>query len=518
MIIFVNDMNKLLLALLSGFLMAFSWPSIGLFPFIFFAFIPLLILENEAESDKQVFLYSFFSFFLFNVITTYWVYHATAFVAITAFFVNSVLFATVLLLFHKVKKVISNRLAYLSFIVFWISIEYLHLNWDLSWPWLTLGNVFATFPLAVQWYEFTGFLGGSLWVLLVNISLFKVYYYDNQRKKILLPIILMLVPIFFSCYIYLNLEVKNNSSMNVLIVQPNVNPYTEKFSQGYQQQLEDLIALARTKLTQQTQLLLAPETALLEAIWENKMDATFSVRAFRELQNEFPNLNILVGATTYKMIEHVEKRTSTARAIRNQELFYDVYNSAIFIPDSGDVKVYHKTKLVPGAEKMPFPHILDPLAKLVINLGGISGSLASDNYLNSFLIDESVVSPLICYESVYGEIRLGNTNLLAIVTNDGWWKNTAGYKQHFQYARLRAIEQRKAIVRSANTGISGVIDVRGDILQQSKWDQAICLTANVHLSNVSTFYSEFGDYIGRICMFIAVTILILAFVKNVIEK
>ena len=80
---------------------------------------------------------------------------------------------------------------------------------------------------------------------------------------------------------------------------------------------------------------------------------------------------------------------------------------------------------------------------------------------------------MICYESVYGEVKLGVTNLLAIITNDGWWKNTAGYKQHFQYARLRAIEQRKSIVRSANTGISAVINARGDILQKSKWDEAI---------------------------------------------
>ena len=153
MIIFVNGMNKLLLALLSGLLLAFSWPSIGMFLLVFFAFIPLLILEKESENGKQVFGYSFFTFFLFNVITTYWVYHATFFGAIAAFLVNSTLMSIVFLLFHKIKKATSNRLGYLSFIVLWISMEYLHLNWDLSWPWLTLGNVFADWPLFVQWYE-----------------------------------------------------------------------------------------------------------------------------------------------------------------------------------------------------------------------------------------------------------------------------------------------------------------------------------------------------------------------------
>lgn len=513
MIIFVNYMHRLGLALFSGFLMAFSWPSIGFFPLIFLAFIPLLILESESENGKQVFLYSFVSFIVFNIITTYWVYHATVVGSIMAFFVNATLMATTFWLFHKVKRTTTNRLGYFSFIVLWVSMEYLHLNWGLSWPWLTLGNVFAAFPLFIQWYEFTGFLGGSLWVLFMNLFLFRAYQKENKKTVILLPILVLLIPMLVSVYMYFNFQESKNKSMNVLIAQPNVNPYIDKFSKAYKDQLADFIALVKTKLTKETQLLLAPETALLEGIWENKLESTYSVRIFRELQKEFPNLNVLVGATTYKMFEHGEEKTSTAREIRNENIFYDVYNSAVFIPNNGAIQVYHKTKLVPGAEKMPFPYILDPLAKLTVNLGGTSGSLGSENYLNSFLVAKSLVSPLICYESVYGEMGLGRTNLLAIITNDGWWKNTAGYKQHFQYARLRAIEQRKSIVRSANTGISGVINVRGEVLKKSKWDEEICLTANVNLNDSSTFYSQFGDYIGRICTFITSIILFVAFVK-----
>ena len=123
------------------------------------------------------------------------------------------------------------------------------------------------------------------------------------------------------------------------------------------------------------------------------------------------------------------------------------------------------------------------------------------------------MSPLICYESVYGEMNLGKTNLLAIITNDGWWKNTAGYKQHFQYASLRAIEQRKSIIRSANTGISAVLDQRGKVLQQSKWDESVCLESKVNLNNKVTFYSQYGDYIGRLSLFIATILLFITFVR-----
>ncbi len=507
-------MNKLLLASLSGLLLAFSWPAIGLFPLVFIAFIPLLVLEKNSENSKQVFGYSFLAFFLFNAITTYWVYHATLFGAIAAFFVNSTLMATAFWLFHKVKSLTSVRLGYISFIMLWISMEYLHLNWDLSWPWLTLGNVFATFNSVVQWYEFTGFLGGSLWVILINLLLFRVYQKEDKMKFIFFPILVLLIPILISFYMYFNFEEEGNKSIDVLIVQPNVDPYVNKFTTGYQDQLADFINLAKIKLTKETQLLLAPETALLEGIWENKLEATYSLRVFRELQKEFPNLNILVGATTYKLFDYEEQKTNTAREIGDENIFYDAYNSAIFIADSGAIQVYHKTKLVPGAEKMPFPKLLDPLAKLAINLGGISGSLGRENYLNSFKVDKTIVSPLICYESIYGEMELGNTDLLAIITNDGWWKNTAGYKQHFQYSRLRAIEQRKSIIRSANTGISAVISSRGDVLKQSRWNEAVCLTATLYISEKATFYNHFGDYIGRLSVFISAILLIVSLVKS----
>ena len=504
-------MNKKQLVFLSGFLLAFSWPSIGLFPLIFIAFVPLLILERNAENTKQVFWGSFTAFFLFNLITTYWVYHATFFGAVAAFCVNSTLMALVFLLFHKVKKYTSIRLGYLSLILLWLSMEYLHLNWSLSWPWLTIGNVFANFPIAVQWYEFTGFLGGSLWVILVNILLFRLY--QQKNKAIFIPMLAILVPISISFFMFFDFEGEEDQSINVLIVQPNVDPYIDKFSEGYRNQLVDLINLAKTKLSLKTHLLLAPETALLEEIWENNIDDTYSVRAFRELQKDFPNLNFLVGATTYKRFLVEEKKTNTAREIRDTDIFYDAYNSAIFIPDTGDIQVYHKTKLVPGAEKMPFSYLLDPFAKLVVNLGGISGSLGSENTLNSFLVDRKIVSPLICYESVYGEMKLGKTNLLAIITNDGWWKNTAGHKQHFQYASLRAIEQRKSIVRSANTGISAVFNEKGEVLQKSKWDEAICIEAKVNLNNELTLYSQYGDYIGRLSLFIATILLLVSFVR-----
>ena len=514
-------MRKLFLALLSGFLLAFSWPEIGVFPILFFAFVPLLILEdelqnsNENKKGRKVFWFSFLAFFIFNVITTYWVYHATLFGAISAFLVNATLMATAFYLFHKIKITSKNRLGYFSFIMLWISMEYVHLNWGLSWPWLTLGNGFANVPDIVQWYEFTGFLGGSFWVLLMNILIFRVVQTKNV-KAIVLPCLLLILPLLFSFCLIPNMT--NEEQLRVLIVQPNIDPYTDKFNVGHEEQLYEFIALAKTELTEETQLLIGPETALLEEIWENKFEATYSVRKLRELQKQFPKLNIIVGASTYKMFGPGEQKTTTARQIRNNNIFYDAYNSAIFIPDSGDVKVYHKTKLVPGVEKMPYPNVLDKLAELTVNLGGISGSLGSENTIRNFLINDKNIRPLICYESIYGEMNYKNSDLITIITNDGWWKNSVGYKQHFSYARLRAIEQRKSIVRSANTGISGIIYANGEVLEKTNWDEAVCISANVNLNSKTTFYNRFGNYIGRISVFVSILLLIIASVNGRLRK
>ncbi|MDC0249333.1 apolipoprotein N-acyltransferase [Flavobacteriales bacterium] len=513
-------MRNIFAALLSGFLLAFSWPEIGIYPLIFLAFVPLLILEDRSKNGIEIFCYSYIAFLVFNIITTYWVWYATPLGAIFAFLINSLLMTIAFYVFHYIKKTLNNRLGYLAFIVCWLAFEYLHLNWDLSWPWLTLGNAFAESPSVVQWYEYTGVLGGSFWVLLMNVLLFRLIKSKKKIKAVLLPLLLLFAPMAISYYLYLEqpYSTPEDETINTLIIQPNVNPYTDKFNVGYEQQLTNFLVLAKSKLSQETELLIGPETALQEEVWENRIEATYSIRAFRELQKEFPNLNILVGASTYKMFGHGEQKTATARQVRNENIFYDAYNSAIFIPDSGDVEVYHKTKLVPGAEKTPFPMVLDKLANLVLDFGGISGSLGSENKAYQFAVDSKIITPLICYESIYGDLQKVNTNLIAIITNDGWWKNTAGYKQHFAYAGLRAIEQRKSIIRSANTGISGVINVNGEVLEKTNWNEETCIAVEVNLNNERTFYGVFGDYIGRLSVFLAAMLFIVVFVKGRLKK
>ena len=516
-------MKKVFLSVLSGLLLAFSWPETGVFPLIFIAFIPLLILEKwiserGGKASWKVFGYSFISFFIFNIITTYWVGHATILGAFAAFVINALLMSFAFVLFHKVKNVLGNKRGYFALIFFWISMEYLHLHWELAWPWLTFGNVFAVVPEIVQWYEYTGVLGGSFWVLILNILLFKWWNSEKKKKKWILPSVFIVVPVFLSFFYGLS-EIRTLPYITeeIVIVQPNVDPYKDKFNRDAQTQLDDFITLAKDKLTQNTNLLIGPETALQEFIWESKISKTQSILKLQNLQKEFPKLNILIGSSTFKYLG--ENKEENSRRLNKTNEWYNAYNSAIFLGVDSTISIYHKTKLVPGVEQIPYSFLLNVIADFTVDLGGTSGSLSNDNTIENFKYNEVNILPLICYESIFGDMITGkNSNLITIITNDGWWKNTSGYKQHFQYARLRAIEQRRSVVRSANTGISGVISPFGEVLSQTNWEEEIAINVTVPLNETITFYNQFGDYIGRIFSFITVLLLFSVFVKKRTKK
>lgn len=103
---------------------------------------------------------------------------------------------------------------------------------------------------------------------------------------------------------------------------------------------------------------------------------------------------------------------------------------------------------------------------------------------------------------------------MAIITNDAWWGNTPGYRQHLSYASLRAIETRRNIVRSANTGISAIIDSRGDIVSKTAWWEPAVLEGEIHLSGKQTFFVAQGDIVGRLCVFMAVMLLLFCIVRK----
>ncbi|HEY8401233.1 MAG TPA: apolipoprotein N-acyltransferase [Cytophagaceae bacterium] len=520
-----------LLSMLSGFLFWLGWPDKPLSFFLFLAFVPLLMVESALSErairrkGRKFLLYTYIALLTWNVLTTYWVYNATPAGGIFAMTVNALLMCIPLQLFYFTKRYTNNFIGYSSFIVYYLAFEYWHLNWELSWPWLTLGNGFASLPILVQWYEYTGVLGGSLWVLLVNVLLFLTlrFYLLTEKKEfkkyLSVSLALLLVPSLFSVIRY-KTYVAKGKEVDVVVVQPDIDPYNEKFPGNpkfipYEQQFQRLISLSEQKLDSATDYLVWPETALPVDVYEPEIYENNMVSNLSSFVKKYPGLSIVTGLDSYTIYDNEEEATPTAR-FSERLGYYDVFNSAMQVNNTGKIVLYHKSKLVPGVEQLPYPNVFGVLTK---NLGGIVGTLGRQEERTVFFNEKNIgIAPVICYESIFGEfvgeyVKNG-AELIFIITNDGWWGNTQGHKQHLQYASLRAIEARKSIARSANTGISGFIDQKGEILVKNKyWEQDV-LKAKLRANDVKTFYTRHGDYIGRWSLYITIVLVVYAIVKR----
>jgi apolipoprotein N-acyltransferase len=517
----------LLLSVLSGLLFSFGWFPHGVFPLLFFAFVPLLMIEDHYYKNRlkagSLFGYAYLAFFIWNILTTWWVKNASFGGAAMAIFCNALLMSFAFILFHRTKRRIGAKWGNVIFICFWISFEFLHTNWELSWPWLTLGNSLAEFPSVIQWYEYTGVFGGSLWIVFVNVLIFNfILNYKNSvsvsgLKSSIRPVIIILSSIVIPIFISYGISActgTGTANVPVVIVQPNIDPYNEKFDGPPEEQLIKMLKLAEQKTDSTTQYLILPETALIENIWEDQLEESNGIKMLRQFLSKYPDLKIVIGASTGKVYRPGDEIPITARRFMQEDAWYDSYNTALQLDNTGKIQIYHKSKLVPGVEQMPFPFIFKHLESVAIDLGGTTGQLGiQDERTVFFSADRKMgTAPVICYESIYGEyvgeyIKNG-ANFISIITNDGWWADTPGYRQHLRYGRLRAIEARRWIVRSANTGVSCFIDSKGTILQPSGWWVPAVISQNIALKNELTFYTKYGDYIARAALCIAFAMLI----------
>lgn len=529
----------LLLAVLSGVLLSLAWPARG-FPFLLFiAFVPLLYIEDFIAKNKHnfvrssVFFYSYVAFLIWNALTTWWIYYSTTFGAVMAIALNSLFMAFVFFMYHLVRRtVFKSRGGFYVLIFFWITFELLHLNWDLTWSWLNLGNGFANYPKFVQWYEFTGVFGGDVWILYVNILIYKLllnaFGRYKSRKNVYLYsasiVLVLLIPMAVSLTRYYSYTEKVKP-YSCVVVQPNIDPYNEKFSgMTIQQQLDKILDLAKQKVNDSTDFLVCPETAIPEYIDEDAINDYESFDSLKSMINKHPRLKIVIGISSFKIFKEGEKLSRTARYSPRGKHYFDVYNTALYLDSNFIPQFYHKSKLVPGVEMMPFPKLLKPLEKFAINLGGMTGSNGTQEERTAFGAKNSPikVAPVICYESIYGDFMTGymrnGANLIFIITNDGWWKNTAGHRQHLQYARLRAIENRRSIARAANTGISAYINQRGDIFMPTKYWTPDVLSMQINANDRLTFYTRFGDYIGQIAKYTTLVVMLIFFSMILLNK
>ena len=520
----------ILLSSLSGLILSAGFPPSPITPIVFIGFVPLLILEQEISDHYgginkwRVFKYAFNAFFIWNICTTWWVLNTSFMPGIVANVLNATFMAVVIVLYHHVRHVLGKRLHWLILVTLWIGFEYLHINWEISWPWLNLGHSFAQYPSWVQWYEYTGIFGGSLWILLANYTIWSLYQKWKRtkrwdRKGMFGLILLILIPIVFGVTRYYTYSLPVGDT-EIVIIQPNYEPHYVKFATSQKKQLDRFIALSDSALTESTDYLVFPETSF-GYVNLTKVELDFRIAALREIVDKHQDLKLVTGLATIRVHEEFIDLPTLRTRIRGYDTtFLDIQNSAIQIMTGEEIDPYFKSKLVPGAEIFPYKNLLPFLAPLIKMLEGTTAGHTIQNEREVFSSESALVAPIICYESIYGAyvgqyVRKG-ADIFFIITNDGWWDDTPGHVQHLLIGALRAIEHRRPIARSANSGISCFINERGDVLQPTEY--GVMTTIKGKLSSSSdtvTFYTRWGDVIARLCAFMAVLFMVLAFVNTV---
>jgi len=518
--------TNLYIAIGGGLLLWAAWPVSSLTFLIFVAWIPLLWLESTIESRKKFFWLTYITMFVWNVATTWWIWNASAPGAIAAFLANSFLMCLPWLGFKMAKKWLGEKLGYVALIAFWMCFEFIHLqDWGLSWPWLTLGNSFATHTQWIQWYEYSGTSGGSLWILLVNVFLFLHIKNNFKRdgsktyKNLAIGIGLLILPIVISLFGFRGRKAEP-AAKNIVIVQPNIDPY-EKVSEdagSFEAQLQKLIATSEKEIDDNTALIVWPETALYTAsrIDEANLKQNYFLAPLFAFLKRHPNTSLFTGIESFRVMNG---KTKYSEEFNGQ--YYESYNGSMVIDSSGAQSFYHKSMLVPGVETLPW--FLKFIDKWFEKFGGTSAGYAKQK-------DRTVleakgdfkIAPSICYESIYGEfmskyVRNG-ANLICIITNDGWWKKTPGHKQHMNYAKLRAIETRTWVARSANTGISCFIDPYGNVINPQPYNTNAAIKLSINATNTKTFFVQHGDILSRIMVVLSIILLGWVITLKILQK
>ena len=532
-------MNKYTLSGLSvtgGILSGLAWSGWCSGLILLIAFVPFFLIENHLyENPKRFTPNSFFililpGFVIFSIISLGWMRVASITGAICVIMGLSFLMTFTMWLAHVIRLRRGNLIGFISMITFWLGYEYISLNINIVSPWLNLGNGLSKDILFIQWYDVTGTAGGSLWILCCNLflTLFLVNSLTKKKRNGIYLIIwlsLVIIPSCISIYRYNTIKQNDYNGSEVVVIQPNTDPYTEKFTIPFEDQLKKMITLANTRITDKTDWLVTPETTIDDPANLDNLANDKYVKMFKKMTIQHPDINIVTGLVTYRLYPSMKVApTVSARRIDASGLYYDHFNYAVQIDSGKSFGIYHKSKLVPGIE-MQFSN--GPgrfISRILPDLGGTKWGygIQSERICFEHSVTSMKIAPIICYESVFGEfvtdyVKKG-AQALFIITNDGWWKNTNGYKQHLYFASLRAIETRRQVVRAANTGVSCLIDIRGKRTIETDWWSTAVIKGELYPETSITTYVKYGDWLLRGSCIISAIILFIVFIAGPIRK
>jgi apolipoprotein N-acyltransferase len=522
---------------LSGAVFAISFPPNPIGTLAFFAFVPLLLVLLNAESYLLAFRSAYVMLFVCSAISMYWIggfTHGRDIYLMLAggllLFAHPIFFFLPIAVFIFIRNNVSENIALFSFPFLWISNEYFRAHTDFAFPWLTVGNT-QTYNLSfIQTASAVGVYGISFLVLLVNVV--AVFLFRNIAQKnwktislqsgicVLLILSLYGIPKFIGKNI-LNEHPKNEkpkNSIRVAIVQPNIDPW-EKWENSPDFQMDVLLKMSNEVSAFKPDLLVYPETAIPSYILlPSNEQRLVQLKTFVEKNK----IALFTGIPDVKYYDDSTLAPASSKTFSESRMRYDTYNSSMLLkPNTSEIQTCAKSILVPFAERVPYADYFS-FSKLFEWGIGISGwGKGNDSTVFHFAtINEKEIhfANLICFESVFPQLATMFANkgaeFFTIITNDSWWGNTSGVYQHLRFGVFRAIENRKWLVRCANSGISCYIDPYGRMYNSTDFSTRQVLLKEIALSNEKTFYTEHSDWFALWSVIISSLLLAIAFTNK----
>ena len=480
-------------------------PDMGWLAFV--AYTPLFYLVYKKEKSK-VFKNAFCFGFLFYFGALYWLYNAlngyghlpavVTFLVLLLLVVILSLYLSLIFIFSKWIEKKTSISCFWTLPILWVTIEWCRSYWPLGGlPWAQAGYSQWKFLTFIQISDLFGIYGVTALVIWINLALLEMFsllrnksFQKKSGMRILFVFILTLSTLFYGAHQKSKVESISNQSphFQLALLQGNI-PQDEKW---LLEKAEDILKIYQDMTREafskkQVQLVIWPEASFPYEIARDQQENIDYVGAF-------PG-NILLGSVSYENKGRLPPDTLYT------PLGFPIYNSALLIkPRSKLSGVYFKHHLVPYGEYMPFRDVLPFVGKLTSQMGDfIPGT--EYNLLES---SPAKMGILICYEDIFPEIAQtlvkNGANLLVNITNDAWYGNSSALPQHLSFSAFRAVENRRSLVRSTNTGMTATFDAAGNIWKLAPAFEQSILYDQVPLLDISSFYSQHGDLFAYACL------------------
>jgi len=512
------------LSLLTGIGLGISFPPFPLGVVACFALVPLLLLFEFTGGFSRPLRYTYISFFILQVVSVYWMggfVHGREgmqmFGGALLLLAHPFFFFIPVLGYLVIRRTFGLLYALIALPFIWVGFEYIHSIGDLAFPWQTLGNTQSYDIVRSQFITFTGVYGLSFWIVTINaIAFYLVMNIASKRwnitSKPAIGTAVVIVVIHFIPFIYGSIVLSNEreftESLRVGVVQPDSDPF-EKWELSRHMLTEQLLGQSERLIPDNPDVILWPENAITFYLMMPQN------RFYREMVQEFVNqtdIPVLTGVPYAKIYERDEVTPRTAKEVPETGERYESFNAAVlFNPHSDEYTWYGKIVLVPFVEKIPFGDLFEFAVKIRRSIGVGGWDVGPDTTLFPFYDNDDRLrsfGTVICYESVYPGFVRHFTNkgadFLVVITNDSWWGRTPGPRQHLQMSVFRAIENRRAIARAANGGISAFLDPYGRILHETDLFTQTQIVFEIPVSGQLTFYARHGDVFSKLCLLFGV--------------